>query len=751
MAIQRVVLDGRGSNILSLFESNMSELGALNQLAASTKDVGVYRGPDKDVNINYPRDGTSYNKMGREPSPYESYHVREITLNQGIMSQEQYQGDRIVTKEQNDGKANHFAAESSETSFHGKSSTTLLHEYGGYSNESGRADPSKFMELKGRKSLFTLLQETKAAFFDNKDRPVYRNPTPGWWRAPTNQSNKYGEQAESYDYKYMSQQGPNFVDAPSGIDILSQALVGFNLGQLQGGNITIEDRIKTEAQNITRNLLVNLGGELAAGENQFISDYYNRMLGVVAPVDRISQLYVPGWGRPAENWLTKKPLSENLNQNILLPPNSGEVPGMNPTDIPGNNNDNGTGGPGFGLTEKTFQSLYTRNRAGQAGGVNISNPVFNNGIIAGTPVTLLQEPAHTTTKQIEAQDPPPVAVSVPFTFEEDDAKYLTYPKRETGFTSNGPTTTTDPSRMEPAVNDFSSMNKDKQPYHLGDTTVYLTQGQYFPFAFSTVNKKHAGALRLQVCYLQAIINSLGESYTPTWNSRHFFGRSEQTHTYTFTDRTIDISFTVFANEMRQLQNVYERVVWLAQQCYPDYALEGRMLEGPIIAMRVGDLFQYKSGLIRSLSYDWMFGTGKWELTSGMRMPQGVTVTMSYQVIHENIPSRDTDFYGGPAGGLNSATERYRNISGPPKAQHGYDPFDVTTTSSFGFGDTELGRGNRLIDAGVPANNLNETSFIESVKAASGALGTTDGVEDRLTDLSVPGPPPEVLDQSGRGA
>ena len=141
--------------------------------------------------------------------------------------------------------------------------------------------------------------------------------------------------------------------------------------------------------------------------------------------------------------------------------------------------------------------------------------------------------------------------------------------------------------------------------------------------------------RLQVCYLQAIINSLSETYTPTWNARHYFGRSEQAHTYTFTDRTIDIGFTVFANEMRQLQNVYERVVWLAQQCYPDYDLGGRMSEGPIIAVRVGDLFQYKAGVIRSLSYDWLFNGGKWEVTSGMRMPQGCNITMSYQVIHNS--------------------------------------------------------------------------------------------------------------------
>ena len=91
----------------------------------------------------------------------------------------------------------------------------MLHEYGGYSNESGRADPSKFMELKGRKSLFTLLQETWAAFFDSTGKPVYRNPGNAegdWnWRRPIAQSNEYfggdNQNEKSYDYKYMSEQG----------------------------------------------------------------------------------------------------------------------------------------------------------------------------------------------------------------------------------------------------------------------------------------------------------------------------------------------------------------------------------------------------------------------------------------------------------------------------------------------------------------------------------------------------------------
>jgi len=736
MATQRIKLDNKGNSILSVFEENMAELGALNKLAASETDSGVYHGPDKDVNINYPRE-SSYDRIGREPGMYESYFVREITLDQSKMAGGSYGHRGPVTQYENDFGRPDAERGSSSYSFHGRSNTTLLQNHGAYSNESGLADPSKFMELKGRKSLFTLFQETKGAFFDNRDRPVYRNTAPGWWRNPANQSNKYGDGYQSYDYQYMATQGPSFVDPPRGIDFTWQAMVGFNLGQTLGGQGGIEDRLRIEAQNITKGFLEDMTSEAGAEENGFLANYLIRLSSAIAPVERISQLYVPGWGRPSEQWLTKKPMSENLNQNILLPPNSPEA--GDPTNVPGNTNDNGVGGPGFGDTTKTFQSLYTRNRAGKSGGfphdVDGSNPIFNNGMIAGTPIMALQEPKGMTIDAIKAAHPPPKTINVPFTFEADDARYLTYAQRETGFTSNGPTTTTDPSRAEPAVNDLSAFSRRSvgalKPYHLGDSTVKLTQGQYFPFAFSTVNKKHGAALRLQVCYLQAIINSLGESYTPTWNARHFFGRSEQAHTYTFTDRTIDISFTIFANEMRQLQNVYERVLWLAQQCYPDYDNMDRMSEGPLIAMRVGDLFQYKAGMFRSLSYDWMFGGGKWEMTSGMRMPQGVTVTMSYQVIHDAIPNRNTDFYGGPAGGLNSATERFREIRGVG-AGDAFDAFEDTQTSSLGF-------GSRLIDAGVQAQNLDEARFLEVVKDANMAWMSKEGNRGhRVEHLSVPG-------------
>ena len=75
MAIERVKLDARGNNILSMFENNMTEIGALNQLAASLKDSGVYHGPDEDVNINYPENFQG-NVIGNAPHAYEKYYIR---------------------------------------------------------------------------------------------------------------------------------------------------------------------------------------------------------------------------------------------------------------------------------------------------------------------------------------------------------------------------------------------------------------------------------------------------------------------------------------------------------------------------------------------------------------------------------------------------------------------------------------------------------------------------------------------------
>ena len=739
MATTRLHLDERGKGIYQLFYNEITALGKLNKGIANSSEIGSYEGPDPEdpVDVLYPRFQQSKN-LGNPVQRYAGYLVREINL--GVPLPEGKTGRQLLADRDGPGyltarefdtigkgsEAEGLGVELSELpagsptraeTFAGKS-PRILESVGPYAAAEGEAGwryHRNFMKMKGRKGLFTLLQETWQAFFDEAGNggPVYRDnmPLPG---NPSMIGNRYSGGTSSYDFTYMSEQGPSYVDPPSASDVQAQALQGFVLGQIFGGqDPSVQAKIRREAQNITHDYFKQ---SAANAEDDSLKAFYENLAGIVKDADRISQLYVPGWGRPAENYRTRKPLSENLNQNLLLPPTIRNSGVTSPLSMPGNTNDNGTGPPGHGATEKTFQTLYTRNRAGKVGGVNVVNPLFNNGILGGTAINMLQEPKDRSAAMIKADPTAPVpdTTQIPFSFEKDDAQYLTYDRKETGFTSNGPNTNSQPSKMESAVDDVSAIGENGPVSQLGIAreTVSVGQGQFFPFTFSTINKKDkiTGSSRHQVCYLQGIINSLGESYTPTWASKHYFGRTAQTHTYTFTDRTIDLSFTIFANEMRQLQNVYERVLWLAQQCYPDFDVTGRISEGPLVALRVGDLFQYKVGMIRSLSYDWMFAGGKWEMTAGMRMPQGVTVTLSYQIMHNVIPSRDTDFYGGPAGGLNAATERYRTIGTEGVDGAAFDPFDDNIVTEVGFG-----KQGRLIPPGQEGGPEDVRSFLDDVK------------------------------------
>jgi len=491
--------------------------------------------------------------------------------------------------------------------------------------------------------------------------------------------NKLNNRYSSVDNRTYSEQFGNTIagDAyypPSSTDINNSVTKAFNLGQIIGPDQGEIARLIEGGQDLGRQFFQNLANDAVLANNPFLAAWWNMMSGIViGPVNRVSQLYRPGFSRPSipgnRGRLSQIPLSESLEQNLLLPPGDGSLPlasthSMDET------------------LESTFDELYINNRSNRA-----SEPRYSNGLIAGTGVNDLQEPVRDMAGNAVGADTG--RVSTPFSFEEDDKQYLTYSHKVQGFIGNTPSTLQNPNAQDVAVRDYKRAGSFKQD---ASQFVNYTNKQYFPFSFATVNKKNN---RVQLCSLQATIQSLGESYAPTWQSKHFFGRSEQLHTYTFTDRTIDVSFVVAADSMRKLQNVYERISWLAQQCYPDYSSNDRIGSGPIIAMSIGDLFQYKAGFIRSLSYDWSYlggGAGKWELTRGVRMPQACNVTMSYQVIHEKVPDRDYDFYGGPAGGVSEGMKNHRTIDYGTAPSGGGDADVVSDTNRYITGGVLEGEG-----------------------------------------------------------
>ena len=221
-------------------------------------------------------------------------------------------------------------------------------------------------------------------------------------------------------------------------------------------------------------------------------------------------------------------------------------------------------------------------------------------------------------------------------------------------------------RVNPAYNqyfeDFDALAASLGGGELGDQRAFNRLGDAPQPFFDVGNNVE----RKQYCYFQATLSNISETFSPTWSAKHFFGRSEQIHSYTMTDRAIELSFVIFATEIRRLQNVYERINWLAQQTYASYDAEGRQKAGPIIRMTIGDMFANLNGFIRSLSYDWNYlgAGGKWEITEGLRIPMACSVNMSFQVLHTRMPDRNHAFYPGPMfNGNGLGTDSVRGSTG----------------------------------------------------------------------------------------
>ena len=204
--------------------------------------------------------------------------------------------------------------------------------------------------------------------------------------------------------------------------------------------------------------------------------------------------------------------------------------------------------------------------------------------------------------------------------------------------------------------------------------------QVFPFYFKSIEIidfnlgtiPFVGDLNFTIneaAMFQATISMLRESIQPQVGTKHYFGRSEPIRTYQYTERKIDLEFTVYAPSFAGLQHVKERINFLVKSCYPTFeggAVGGaaglladwvskkpkldkgktKYKEPPIMMLTVGDLFVDLPGMIETLDIDWVGETNRWEMERGLRMPQLAKITMTYVVLHKDMPERTlgADFY-----------------------------------------------------------------------------------------------------------
>jgi len=442
-----------------------------------------------------------------------------------------------------------------------------------------------------------------------------------------------GDVIEQKDYKirFLSALDGSFANVPSPRQIREQAEAGFNAGQIQPF---------FQTQYSTRYVFGD------KRELDFAEGKVKRSLQRIAGWEQTLIDLRPGANRINIVFNIRANLDRILQQNLLMPSDIYHGSG---TQSQVSLEKAIEEGEVSNLNDDTFTKLYLKNRS------VLEEKRDPSGTIGGRPVADLQAPEYAADGTFTPDDAFPV-----FRFTEDKERANTY-TQERGFidnvagnvfvgtNSNGRSNV---ASLLPAV-----MNDDDSNAGTQDKTTLLKtfekgDAQAFPFMFETVNKGGAGLTApeyKQYAYFQATLQSLNESFAPSWSSKHFFGRTEQIHTYTMTDRTIDMGFVIFATEIRRLQNLYERVSWLAQQTYASYDDSARMKAGPLIRMTVGDMFSNLTGFIRSLSFDWSFlgPGGKWEITQGLRIPMACSVSMNFTVVHDDMPDRSYALYPGP--------------------------------------------------------------------------------------------------------
>ena len=166
---------------------------------------------------------------------------------------------------------------------------------------------------------------------------------------------------------------------------------------------------------------------------------------------------------------------------------------------------------------------------------------------------------------------------------------------------------------------------------------------------------------------RAYLEGLSENVMPSWASETYIGRSEPVYIYERAERDIAFTLKLFAQSKDELNMIYKKLNKLTSLCYPQYKEDGNFnnktrMKPPLVQFRMGELFGNSTkgmlGFIKSISYTYP-DESPWETkpvtVEGKiegerkvqygRVPKYIMASIGFQVIHEEVPNLDTEFYG----------------------------------------------------------------------------------------------------------
>jgi hypothetical protein len=150
---------------------------------------------------------------------------------------------------------------------------------------------------------------------------------------------------------------------------------------------------------------------------------------------------------------------------------------------------------------------------------------------------------------------------------------------------------------------------------------------------------------------RAYIESFSDNYSADWNAYKYMGRGENFYNYNGFDRTINLSFNIYASTYNEIFAQYQRLNQLVSVVAPQYSGAG-IMRGSFLRLTVGDYMNDTPGVLKSINVEipkespWEIGRDSdGKLTDlGNRLPFYLQVNnLTFIPIHENIPEYGSHF------------------------------------------------------------------------------------------------------------
>ena len=138
------------------------------------------------------------------------------------------------------------------------------------------------------------------------------------------------------------------------------------------------------------------------------------------------------------------------------------------------------------------------------------------------------------------------------------------------------------------------------------------------------------------------VNSINETFTPSWTEIKYSGRAENAYLYDTFGRELNFGFRVYAYSVSELQPMWQRLEKLGKMTMPTYVSSG--YRGNITKFTLGTMYKNFPALISSLQYaipdefTWEIGLNKG--SKGNELPMGVDVTIGLKLLGKKLHSTE---------------------------------------------------------------------------------------------------------------